>query len=321
MINKSFLLTAALLAGALLTAPAPAQVGGDDNVLAARGEGELTHEEFEARLNRVAPEHRFQFIRDRTRMEDVLDRLLLVNQLAADAKAEGFEADPVIQARMALAAKEELANAWIEYYVDQGKPADYETMAREEFKLNRDKYVTPHTVDVSHILVGTRERTDGEALALATELRARLDDEPEAFEALVMEYSDDPSKASNKGSFQKIGRGDMVESFEDAAFSMDVGALSDPVETPYGYHIIRKDGDSPPRQRRFNEVRLSLEQQMRKRHRDRARREYLATLYEPDMEVTQESVENAIERVFGPEVLAKYAEDVESQGESQGQSQ
>ncbi len=302
-----------LFLGLATTVPSFAQINGDDSLLAVRGQGKITHEEFYARATRIPEERRFQVIRDRSRMEDMLNQMLMFDQLAADARAEGFDLDPVVIDRMKLAAKEELAKAWLDHYVNLAKPADYSAMAREEFQLNRDKYVTQHQVDVSHILVGTESRSDEEALALAQELHSRLEVDPGQFEALVMEYSDDPSKAGNKGRFTGVKKGDMVPAFETAAFALDVGQLSAPVKTPYGYHLIRKDGEKPPRQRKFQEVRLPLEQQMRKRHNDRVRQEYLREIYEPTMEITRESVANTVERLFGPEVLADSAAETESQ--------
>lgn len=289
-----------------------AQINGDDDILAARGEGTVSHDEFSAQANRIPEEHRFPVIRDRARMEDMLDKLLLVGQLAADAKAAGFDTDPMVIKRMQLAAKEELAKAWVDHYVESRKEADYTAMARETYQLNRENYMTEHTVDVSHILIGTDVRTEQEALDIAMTLYAELEANPERFDALVGEYSDDESKANNKGSFKGVRRGDMVAPFEELAFELAVGDISEPLLTQYGYHLVRKDGDSPSRQRNFREVRLALEQQARREHRDRERAAYIDALYEEDMIVTQESVENTIERVFGPEVLARYNEEGET---------
>ena len=289
-----------------------AQINGDDSLLAARGKGTVSHDEFSARADRIPEEHRFPVIRDRARMQDMLDNLLLVGQLTADAEAAGFDADPMVIKRMALAAKEELAKAWVDHYIESKKDADYAAMARETYQLNRGNYMTEHTVDVSHILIGTDVRSEEEALEIATSLRAQLEDDPGRFDTLVREFSDDESKANNKGSFKGILRGDMVEPFETVAFSLATGEISEPVLTQYGYHIVRKDGDAPPRQRNFGEVRLALEQQARREHRERERTAYLQSLYDEELIVTQESVENTIERVFGPEVLARYSEEGET---------
>ena len=127
-----------------------------------------------------------------------------------------------------------------------------------------------------------------------------------------MEYSDDESKANNRGSFTEVKRGDMVDTFEAAAFELPVGMISEPVRTQYGYHLVRKDGDNPPQQRSFREVRVALEQQARRQHLERVRGDYLQSLYDEEIIVTQESVENSIKQLFGPEVLARYNEESET---------
>lgn len=101
-------------------------------------------------------------------------------------------------------------------------------------------------VDVSHILVaykGASEaaagvmRTKEEALARAKDLKKQLDGGA-SFETLASTQSDGPS-AKNQGKLGLISRGDIVQSFEDVAFSKPTGFVSDPVETPFGYHIIK----------------------------------------------------------------------------------
>jgi len=79
--------------------------------------------------------------------------------------------------------------------------------------------------------------TDAEALALANELRDRIL-AGEDFAALAKAYSDDTTSAVNGGDLGWFGRGRMVPAFEEAAFSLPVGEVSEPVKTEYGYHLI-----------------------------------------------------------------------------------
>ena len=103
-------------------------------------------------------------------------------------------------------------------------------------------------MDVSHILVQYQgangadpavKRTKEEALAKAKDLKARLD-RGESFVALARAESDGPSK-QNGGSLGAITRNDLVPVFANAAFALKQGQISDPVETPFGFHIIRSD--------------------------------------------------------------------------------
>lgn len=91
------------------------------------------------------------------------------------------------------------------------------------------------------------ERTDAEALALAQELRQRILD-GEDFATLAQEYSDDTGSGAQGGDLDWFGTGVMVPSFEETAFALAVGEVSEPVKTQFGYHIIEvleKDENRP----------------------------------------------------------------------------
>jgi len=85
------------------------------------------------------------------------------------------------------------------------------------------------SVKASHILVDTKAEADS--------LKAKIDNGA-SFEGLAKKYSKCPSgqEGGNLGYFE---RGQMVKSFEDAAFSLPVGKVSDPVQTQFGWHLIK----------------------------------------------------------------------------------
>ncbi|MBE2240334.1 MAG: peptidylprolyl isomerase [Caldilineaceae bacterium] len=81
-------------------------------------------------------------------------------------------------------------------------------------------------------------RDDAATLALANELRQRLEN-GEDFATLAAKYSDDPGSAANGGDLGWFGRAQMVAPFADAAFSLAVDEISEPVKTDFGYHLIQ----------------------------------------------------------------------------------
>lgn len=85
------------------------------------------------------------------------------------------------------------------------------------------------TVRASHILVDTKEEAD--------DLKSRIN-KGEAFETLAKKYSKCPSgqQGGDLGYFEK---GQMVKEFEDSAFSLPVGQVSNPVKTTFGWHLIK----------------------------------------------------------------------------------
>lgn len=97
------------------------------------------------------------------------------------------------------------------------------------YNENIDMFSTEEQIDASHILVDTKE--------LASEISDKLK-AGESFEELALEYSTDDTKEMG-GNLGLFGKGEMVESFEDVAFSLPIGEISEPVKSDFGYHIIK----------------------------------------------------------------------------------
>ncbi|MPY86594.1 MAG: hypothetical protein GEU99_01585 [Luteitalea sp.] len=109
------------------------------------------------------------------------------------------------------------------------------------YKENPERFRAPERVRASHILIKADATADEAskkaARARAEGLRKQLEGGAD-FTALAREHSQDGS-ASSGGDLNYFPRGQMVKPFEDTAFALKVGELSDVVETPFGYHIIK----------------------------------------------------------------------------------
>jgi len=107
-------------------------------------------------------------------------------------------------------------------------------ITEEEIKLyfdtNKDSLGVAEEVKASHILVATEE--------LANEVKTKIA-AGEDFADLAKQYSTDESTKELGGNLDFFAKGDMVQEFEDVAFTLKVGQVSDPVKTDYGYHIIK----------------------------------------------------------------------------------
>jgi parvulin-like peptidyl-prolyl isomerase len=138
------------------------------------------------------------------------------------------------------------------------------------YQDNPDKFKIPERVRVAHILVSTLDPATRQTLALekkkeklklAHELKGRAE-KGEDFAALVKQYSDDPG-SKNKGGEYTFGRGQgMVLEFEDASFSMKVNQISDPVETQFGYHIIKLLEKTPPSTEEFAKAESAIREHL-----------------------------------------------------------
>ena len=103
---------------------------------------------------------------------------------------------------------------------------------REETRDNRE-------VDVGHILIRGHDAAALEKIrAIQKQLASGAD-----FETTATASSEDPSAATNHGRLGFVARGQFVKEFEDKAFSLGIGKVSDPVETQFGYHLIKVFGE------------------------------------------------------------------------------
>jgi len=117
----------------------------------------------------------------------------------------------------------------------------------------------------SHILIASPKSAPAadreKAKAKAQELLAQVKKSPDTFADVARKNSQDPGSAAKGGDLDFFARGSMVKPFEDAAFSMKKGDISDVVESEFGYHIIKL---TDTKQRSFEELRPELEAAMKK---------------------------------------------------------
>lgn len=136
------------------------------------------------------------------------------------------------------------------------------------------KFITNHPaqtqntqIDVSHILFtvpnGADAKTRAKIKAHAEQVLAQVRANPSSFAKLARQDSQDPGSAKNGGDLGFFAKGMMVKPFEDAAFKLKPGQISDLVETQYGYHILRLNaikGNSATDMRNFAKAQLQKQQ-------------------------------------------------------------
>ena len=129
---------------------------------------------------------------------------------------------------------------------------------REYYENNLDRFVTNEERKSSHILIAIDgDTSDEQAAELIEEIQSKLDSE--SFEELAKEYSDDPGSAAQGGDLGWAEPGLFVPEFESALFSMNVGEISAPVKTDFGYHLIRMDDIKSGQQQAFEDIEYELE--------------------------------------------------------------
>jgi peptidyl-prolyl cis-trans isomerase D len=150
-----------------------------------------------------------------------------------DAHADRYRTPTTVRARYVTYRRDEFAA--------QVTPTDGEVA--EYYELHKDeRFTEPEEVRARHILVKVAPDATAEAREAArkkaADLLARVKS-GEDFAALASAHSDDPGSAANGGDLGFFPHGRMTPAFENAAFELQPGAVSDLVETPFGFHIIK----------------------------------------------------------------------------------
>ncbi|HUX29137.1 MAG TPA: SurA N-terminal domain-containing protein [Thiobacillus sp.] len=145
--------------------------------------------------------------------------------------------------------------------VNEQAVADY-------YAANAAQFGQPEQRRASHILIAVDKNSDAatraRAKAKAAELIQALQKTPERFAELARTESQDPGSAAQDGSLGSFGRGMMVKPFEDAVFSMKPNEIRGPVESDFGYHIIRLDGVELAQTAPLAEVRAAVVDELRR---------------------------------------------------------
>ena len=119
----------------------------------------------------------------------------------------------------------------------------------------------------SHILINAAKNAPApdrqKAKARAEELLKTVRASPESFADVAKKNSQDTGSATNGGDLDFFARGAMVKPFEDAAFAMKKGDISEVVESDFGYHIIKLTDIKTPLQRSFQELRAGIESDLK----------------------------------------------------------
>jgi parvulin-like peptidyl-prolyl isomerase len=162
----------------------------------------------------------------------------------------------------------------VRYYLDR---TILDSIVSEEKMLEAYNQMNKE-VNASHILIQYRdvnpkiERTQTEAIALAENI-AKKAKEGENFAKLAEKYSEDTGTAKD-GNLGYFGWGRMVDPFQKKAFSMEIGEISEPVETRFGYHIIKVNNIRKTDILSFEEEKNKIQNALIKRNKNKLQDAY-----------------------------------------------
>ncbi|HZY68152.1 MAG TPA: peptidylprolyl isomerase [Devosia sp.] len=227
--------------------PAPAPVSPDTIVATVGGEAiteadlAFAAEDVGANLNQVPP--------DQLRAV-LLAQMIDLKLMAQAGEAAGVQDDPLFQLRLDYLTDRALRRSYATEAVSN-------TITDEAIQAEYDRQIAAipqeDEVHARHILVSTEE----DARAVKAELDAGAD-----FAELARTKSIEPNAAQSGGDLGYFKQAVMVKPFADAAFAMEVGQVSDPVQTQFGWHIIKVEDRRPAAKPTLEELGPQIGQQL-----------------------------------------------------------
>src|SRR5881397_1354447 len=213
---------------------------------------------------------------ERYRFDHEKANLAFVRSTAADLAATITLSDEELQKYLDEHADSYRVPARVRARYVAYRPADFLSQAEvkdddvaEYYALHKeDKFTEPEQVRARHILIKVAADAGADAKAAARKKAEELLAKVKAgadFAALAKESSEDPGSAAKGGDLGLFLRGRMTPAFEEAAFALQAGGVSDVVETPFGFHVIKVEEHRPggvkPLEAVHDEIADSLKQQ------------------------------------------------------------
>ncbi len=185
---------------------------------------------------------------------------------------EAIKAEYVVLSNDSLAAQIDVSDADVQSYYEQ----------------NKKNYSTEEQRRASHILIEVKkdasDKDKAAAKAKAESLLAEVRKNPASFAKLAKENSADTGSAERGGDLDFFGKGAMVKPFEDAAYKLKQGEISDVVQSDFGYHIIQLTAIKPAALKPLEEVKPAIVAEIKKQKASKAYAEaaetFTNTVYE-----------------------------------------
>lgn len=222
----------------------------EQNKVVAKVDGlEIDQQDIFRFLNGIDPQVASQFNTPEG-VQKVVDELINQELMYLDAKENNLDKDEEYQSMLEENKKALLKSYALNTLIEDVSPTEEDI--KNYYDEHKDQMKKAETRVASHILVGSEDK--------AKEVLEEMEDGLK-FEEAAKKYSTCPSKEQG-GNLGEFGRGKMIPEFEEKAFSMDEGEISEPVKTQHGYHIIRVEEVSPEGTKSLEESKEEIKQML-----------------------------------------------------------
>lgn len=237
----------------------------EDKVLASISGVEVKESDLQQIIMRYPEDKRAYFSTEEARKQ-LLEQFIsfeLMSRLGAEMQLNKTEE---YKNNLKVLEKDLLTQITINKVLSEVTVTDEEAL--EYYNNNKESFAEQATVSAKHILVEDAEK--------CAKIREEIQSGQCTFEEAAMKYSSCPSKEQG-GSLGNFGRGMMVPEFEEAAFALELETVSEPVQTQFGYHLIKVESRNEGKIAQFEDVKSQI---INKLIQERQERKYLDVVKE-----------------------------------------
>lgn len=199
--------------------------------------------------------------------KNVLEQAIGFELMYEFAKESGLDKSEEYVNQLNKIAKELLAQMVMSKTLSEVNATEEDALAY--YNSNKEMFVEPANVSAKHILVDSEESCKA--------IREKIASGELTFEEAANQYSSCPSKeqGGNLGAFSK---GMMVPEFEAAAFELPIGEISEPVQTQFGYHLIKVEAKNEGSTQPFEDVKEMVIKQLLQQNQEKRYLEFVTEL-------------------------------------------
>jgi hypothetical protein len=220
---------------------APAKPAEPNKVVLTIGTEKITEQQYDDMVNAIPAQ--YQAYARGPGKRSFAEQIVQVKVLSAEAEKKKLDQEAKIKDELMFQRQNLLAQAMFlalqeSVKVDDAAVEKYYNEHKQDYEVLKGKHILIRVKGAPmQALPGKPELTDDEAMAKAKDIRAKLVAGGD-FAAIAKAESDDQGSGANGGELGEFKKGMMVPPFEEAAFAAKVGEVTQPVKTPFGYHLI-----------------------------------------------------------------------------------
>ncbi|BAU23457.1 hypothetical protein THC_1078 [Caldimicrobium thiodismutans] len=220
-------------------------------------------------------------------LQSLIERWMNISLFALAGKEAKLTDDPEVKKKLMESEKMILAEEYLQKNISKINISEEEI--KDYYEKNKAQYKEPEGVKLRHILIyvpkNADKKTEEKALNRAKQIRAQLL-KGAKFEELAKIHSDDTASRDKGGDLGILREGETIPEFEKSVFKLKPGEISEPIHSPYGYHIVKVEKKIPSQELPLEKV------------KDRVREDLMK---EKEREAFQKLLQELVKK-YGPKV-------------------